>query len=287
MLKVDNLDKYYGNNLGVKNIKLDLNSGEVFGFIGPNGAGKSTTIRGIMNLIKKNNGSIYIDGKEIKFNDYKYRENIGYLPSEVNLYDNMKVMEMLEYAKSFYKKDCSKKIEELVKLFKIDVNKKIGELSLGNKKKIGLVIALMTEAKLLILDEATSGLDPIMQNTLFDILKKYKEKGTTILFSTHNLNEIKKICDRVAIIKNGSIISVEEVNKICSINYSIVSIVSNEVKKIELDGNMIIKEISKDKVVLLYTGDINNLIKKIGKINIRNILIEEIGIDEIFMHYYK
>ena len=163
ILEIKNLTKYYGKILGVKDLSLTLNEGEIFGFIGPNGAGKSTTIRSIMNLINKTKGTVLLNGKEFTKDDVSLKESIGYLPSEINLYDDLSVKEMLNYHESFYKKDIHKRRKELVKRLKLDENKKIEELSLGNLKKLGIVLAFMHEPKLLILDEPTSGLDPIMQ----------------------------------------------------------------------------------------------------------------------------
>lgn len=287
MINIKKLTKYYDQICGVKDLSLNINSGQIFGFIGPNGAGKSTTIRCIMNYINKNSGEIIIDNDKINFGDYKYKENIGYLPGEVYLYNDMTVMETINYAASFYSSNCKVKIKELVKLFKVDTKKKINELSLGNKKKVGIIIALMNNPKILILDEPTSGLDPIMQNVLFDLLLKEKEKGTTIFFSTHNLNEVKKICDFVGIIKNSELIKLESVNNLTKNNLLTITLFGEGAKALQLDGSMVIKEMKKDKIVFMYKGDINNLIIKLSKIKVENILIEEPFIEEIFLHYYE
>lgn len=218
-LEVKSLTKYYQDILGVENLNFSLESGEVFGFIGPNGAGKSTTIRTIMNLINKTEGTILINGKEIDKNDLELKEMIGYLPSEIHLYDDLTVGEMLDYHESFYRKNIHKKRVELVKRLKLDEKKKIEDLSLGNTKKLGIALALMHEPKLLILDEATSGLDPVMQQEFFKILKEEKEKGTTIFYSTHILSEVSKICDRVGIIKDGHLLKIESMEELHKKNF--------------------------------------------------------------------
>ena len=210
MLKIDNLNKSYGKKVALKNLSLEVNDGEIFGFIGPNGAGKTTTIKCILSLINKDSGDIYINDTLVDKDYYKLNEDIGYLPSEVNLYDNMSVSEIIEYSKSFYKKDISERTEYLIRQFELDTSKKVRELSFGNLKKLGIVIALMHSPKFLILDEPTSGLDPLMQEIFFNTLKDEKERGTTIFFSSHNLSEVKRICDRVGIIKDGSIVAIEE-----------------------------------------------------------------------------
>ena len=170
MLELNNLTKYYNKNLAVDNLSLKVNKGEIFGFIGPNGAGKSTTINSIMRLVNKTTGKIIIDNEVITNKSYKYKENIGYLPSEIYLYDDLKVKDVFKYANSFYKKDCTKKINELVTRLNIDTNKHIEDLSLGNLKKVGIVLALLHNPKILILDEATSGLDPLIQEEFYKIL---------------------------------------------------------------------------------------------------------------------
>ena len=203
ILEVKNLTKYYRDILAVKNLSFSLNEGEIFGFIGPNGAGKSTTIRAIMNLINKNEGQVFINGEEFTKDNINLKQLIGYLPGEIYLYEDYTVKEMLDYHETFYKKDIHKRRCELVEILKLEESKKIEDLSLGNLKKLGIILALMHEPKILILDEATSGLDPIMQDVFFKILNQEKEKGTTIFYSTHILNEVSKICDRVGLIKNG------------------------------------------------------------------------------------
>ena len=180
ILEIKNLTKYYGNTLGVKNLNLTLNEGEIFGFIGPNGAGKSTTIRSIMNLINKTSGTVLLNGEELTKDNANLKSIIGYLPSEIHLYEDLTVNQMLNYHESFYHQNIHKRRKELVKRLKLDESKKIEDLSLGNSKKLGIILALMHEPKLLILDEPTSGLDPIMQQTFYELLKEEKAKGTTI-----------------------------------------------------------------------------------------------------------
>ncbi len=284
MLEIKNLTKYYGNILGVKNLSLKINKGEVYGFIGPNGAGKSTTIRCVMHLLNKNTGSILIDNKEFLAHDINTTKRIGYLPSEINLYDDLTVEEIINYNNTFYEYDCLKKANKLLKRLDLDKKKKIEDLSLGNRKKLGIVLALMHNPELIIMDEASSGLDPLMQDEFFKILREEKKNGKTILYSTHNLSELKLICDRVGIIKNGEIIKEEIIEEMISNDMEIISIESSEIDKIKVD-NIINKE--KDMIKFMYHGDINKLLDKISKIKIKKILIEDPSIEEIFNHYYK
>ena len=287
ILEIKNLTKYYGKVLGVKDLSLTLNEGEIFGFIGPNGAGKSTTIRSIMNLINKTEGKVLIMGKEFNKDDTSLKEMIGYLPSEIHLYEDLTVKEMLDYHEKFYKKNVHKKRRDLVKRLKLNESKKIEDLSLGNLKKLGIVLAFMHDPKLLILDEPTSGLDPIMQQTFYELLKEEKEKGTTIFYSTHILNEVSKICDRVGIIKEGKLLKVETIEEIHNKNFTFVTVESSEIDKIisklKLDKKLKVNNSIRFKNVL--TPDL--LIKELSKYKIDKILIEESTLEDIFIHYYE
>lgn len=287
ILEIQKLTKYYGKVLGVKDLSLTLYEGEVFGFIGPNGAGKSTTIRSIMNLINKTNGKILLNGKELDRDSVQLKEFIGYLPSEIHLYEDLTVKEMLDYHESFYKKNCYHRRKDLVEKLKLDESKKIEELSLGNLKKLGIVLAFMHEPKLLILDEPTSGLDPIMQQTFYDLLNEEKEKGTTIFYSTHILSEISKICDRVGIIKDGTLITVETMKEMQQKNLTFVTIESKDISKIINDLKLDVDV--KDKNMIRFKNKLSSdkLIKSLSKYKIDKILIEEATLEDVFLHYYK
>lgn len=287
ILEIQNLTKYYGKIRGVENLSLTLEEGEIFGFIGPNGAGKSTTIRSIMNLINKTSGKILIENKEFNKDDIKIKEKIGYLPSEIYLYDDLTVKEMLDYHEKFYRKDIHKRRMELVKSLQLDEKKKIEDLSLGNLKKLGIILELMHQPKILILDEPTSGLDPIMQNVFYDLLKEEKKKGTTIFYSTHILSEVSRICDRVGIIKDGKLIKVEKMEELSQKNLTFITITSEQVKDIvkDLKVNIIFEEGSTVKFGNNLPHD--ELIKKISKYKIDRILIEEATLEDMFLHYYQ
>lgn len=287
ILKIKKLTKYYGKTLGVKDLSLTLNEGEIFGFIGPNGAGKSTTIRSIMNLINKTEGTVFLEGEELKKDDVRLKELIGYLPGEIHLYEDLTVKQMLDYHESFYKKNIHKRRKELVKKLKLDETKKIEDLSLGNAKKLGIVLAFMHEPKLLILDEPTNGLDPIMQQIFYELLKEEKEKGTTIFYSTHILSEISKICDRVGIIKNGKLLKVETIEEMQNKNLTLVTIESEENDKIIKDLKLDISSKNTHTIKFKNPLSSDSLIKALAKYKIDKILIEEATIEDIFLHYYK
>ena len=287
ILEIKHLKKYYGTFRGVEDVTLTLNKGDIYGFIGPNGAGKSTTIRTLMGLINKTGGDIFFDGKKLDSDNIETKKRIGYLPSEINLYDDMKVKEIFDYHESFYNKNLKKRRKELVKLLKIDESKKIENLSLGNLKKVGIVLALMHEPELLILDEPTSGLDPIMQNTLHNILLEEKNRGTTILYSSHVLSEVSNICDKIGLIKDGKIIKEDLIENIKKNNYTYVTISSKDIEFIKKELNLEIKSENNSEVVFISKIDINELIKKLSKYKLDKLLIENISLEDLFSNYYK
>jgi ABC-2 type transport system ATP-binding protein len=289
VIEINHLTKMYGKARGITDVTFNVEEGEIFGFIGPNGAGKSTTIRTLLSLIYPTSGSAKIFGKDSVKYAPEIKKEIGYLPSEVFYYDNMKVIDLLKYSASFYKKDCTKRIKELAEIMDLDLTKKIDDLSLGNKKKVGIVQGLLHEPKLIILDEPTSGLDPLMQQKFFDLLKDENKKGATILFSSHILTEVQRLCNRVAIIKEGKIVTVEKISTLQENNYKKFRIdthASIDKEYFNLDG--VAKLEKKGNIIsFLFRGNINTVLKKIAEIEVTNILIEEPDLEEIFLHYYE
>lgn len=288
MIEIKELTKYYGKSRGIENVSFTVDEGEVFGFIGPNGAGKSTTIRLLLGLIFPTSGTATIFGKDCHKYGPEIRREIGYLPSEVFYYDKMKVHELLKYSAKFYKKDCSKRIKELSDIMELDLNRRIEDLSYGNKKKVGIVQGLLHSPKLIILDEPTSGLDPLMQQKFFNIIQEENKKGTTVLFSSHILSEVQEMCNRVGIIKEGKIIKVEDMKTLREDNYKKISIKGVQVQNFELNLPGITEiEQGDDQLHFFYKGNINEMIRFIGTRDVKDVLIEEPTLEEIFMHYYK
>jgi ABC-2 type transport system ATP-binding protein len=291
-IEMHNLTKNYGKARGITDVSFTVKQGEIFGFIGPNGAGKSTTIRTLLGLIKPTSGSAKIFGKDIIAHGPIIREDIGYLPSEVFYYDNMRVIDLLTYSASFYKKpqhEIMLRRDELIKRFDLDVTKKIDDLSYGNRKKVGIVQGLQHAPKLVILDEPTGGLDPLMQQTFFNILKEHHTQGATILFSSHILSEVQKLCDRVAIIKDGRIIQVDTMKDLRKHSYVRVRFESTvPIKKndMQLSGMSNIQT-ENGNYSFLYRGDVNALTKQIAHFQLKSIYIEEPDLEEIFLHYYQ
>jgi ABC-2 type transport system ATP-binding protein len=289
IIETKNLTKYYGKARGIIDVSFNVEEGEFFGFIGPNGAGKSTTIRTLLSLIYPTTGSASIFGKDCVKYAPEIKMEIGYVPAEVFYYDRMKVIDLLEYSASFYKKDCSARIKELAGIMDLDLKRKIDDLSYGNRKKVGIVQALLHDPKLIILDEPTSGLDPLMQQKFFDILIDENKKGKTIFFSSHVLYEVQRLCNRVAIIKEGKIIRLEKISTLRENSYKKIKVETaakmgddyfkiNGVNNIQIENNI---------VSFLFRGDINLVMKKICETKISNIWIDEPTLEEIFMHYYE
>lgn len=289
VIEINHLTKNYGKSRGIHDVSFTVEEGEIFGFIGPNGAGKSTVIRALLSLIHPTSGSATIFGKDCGKYAPEIASDVGYLPSEVFYYEKMKVIDLLKYSASFYKKDCSKRIEELAKILNLDLTKRIDNLSFGNKKKVGIVQCLLHEPKLIILDEPTSGLDPLMQQKFFDLLREENKKGATILLSSHVLSEVQRLCNRVAIIKEGEIVKVEKISDLTENNYKKIRIETmNEIQQDLFDLNGVSNlQVEGKKVSFLFKGNINLITKKLSDIEILNIWIEEPSLEEIFIHYYE
>jgi ABC-2 type transport system ATP-binding protein len=289
VIEIKNLTKYYGKSRGILDVSFNVEEGEIFGFIGPNGAGKSTTIRTLLALIYPTSGSATIFGKDCIKEAPEIAKDIGYLPSEVFYYDNMRAIDLLKYSASFYKKDCTRRIKELAEIMDIDLSKKIDDLSLGNRKKVGIIQGLLHEPRLIILDEPTSGLDPLMQRKFFDLLMEENKKGASILFSSHILSEVQKLCDRVAIIKEGKIVKVDKISTLTEDNYKKFRLeLTDDIPEeyFRLSG---VKKLAKENntVSFLYRGDVNRIIRQISDLKLANLWIEEPTLEEIFMHYYQ
>jgi ABC-2 type transport system ATP-binding protein len=264
-----------------------VEDGEIFGFIGPNGAGKSTTIRLLCSLIYPSSGSAEIFGKDVIKHGPEIRQDIGYLPGEVFYYDRMKVIDLLKYSASFYKKDCTKRTHELAEIMELDLKRRIDDLSYGNKKKVGIVQGLLHQPKLLFLDEPTSGLDPLMQQKFFNLIREENQRGVTVFFSSHILAEVQKLCSRVAIIREGKIVKIEDIKTLQKDNYKKIKIVADGIDTNQLDVVGVTNLAKSDHTVsFFYKGDINVITRIISANTVSDVSIEEPTLEEIFMHYY-
>ena len=285
VIEIKNLTKSYGTARGINDINFCVKKGDIFGFVGPNGAGKSTTIRTTLGLIKPDSGFSKVFGKEIYKGNVDVLKNVGYMPSEAMFYPNMKVDEIIKLSQDIHKKDCSAYADELCERLQVDRKKKIDQLSLGNRKKVSIVCAMQHKPELYILDEPTSGLDPLMQKEFFNLLIERNNEGATILLSSHILTEVQRYCNRVAIIREGNIVTVDSIEELSASKSKKVRLVgANEI--IKLDGMSAIA-ISEEEQSFLYNGEVERLIKELGKIHFEDITIEEPSLEEIFINYYE
>jgi ABC-2 type transport system ATP-binding protein len=290
VIEVNKLSKYYGKDRarGIVDVSFEVKEGEIYGFIGPNGAGKSTTIRLFLSLIFPSSGSAKIFGKDVNEFGPAIRQDIGYLPSEVFYYEGMKVLDLLKYSASFYEKDSTKRMGELAEIMELDLTRRIDDLSYGNKKKVGIVQGLLHEPKLIVLDEPTSGLDPLMQQKFFKLIQEENDRGATVFFSSHILGEVQRMCTRVAIIKEGSIINIQDIKSMQRDNYTKVRIVAEALDQQQFSVTGVNNLVQDNGTTsFLYKGDINVVTKLISENKIVDLTIEEPTLEEIFMHYYE
>lgn len=284
-IKIENLTKYYGKARGIEQVSLTVREGEFFGFIGPNGAGKSTTIRTLLGLIKPASGRASVCGMDIVKDREQILARTGYLPSEAMFYSGMRVRDVLRLSADLRKEDCRENAYSLCERLQLDTNRKVEELSFGNRKKVGIVCALQHDPKLLILDEPTSGLDPLMQKEFFDILRERNKNGTTVFLSSHILSEIQHNCARAAIIREGRIIACDSVEVLSQTSARRVTVHGS----VTLDGLTGVRDRKEEagSVSFLYSGNMNDLLQVLAAGDISELSVSEPDLEEIFMHYYE
>lgn len=288
VIEVNHLTKYYGKSRGIVDVSFNVEEGEIFGFIGPNGAGKSTTIRLLLSLIHPTEGSASVFGKDVTKYGSVIRRDIGYLPSEVFYYEGMKVIDLLKYSASFYEGDFTERMKYLSDLMELEMNRRISDLSFGNKKKVGIVQGLLHNPKLLLLDEPTSGLDPLMQRKFFDLIKEENKRGVTIFFSSHILGEVQRLCNRVGIIREGSIVEISDIRSLQQNNYKKVSVTAVGLSPEFFDVPGVTNiQTENGSVNFFFKGDINAVLQKVSSVQVSDVNIEEPTLEEIFMHYYE
>ncbi len=287
-IETEKLTKSYGKNIGIEDVDMSVLKGEIFGFIGPNGSGKSTLIRTLLNFLYPTSGKGTVLDKDIVRDSKEIKEHVGYVPSEIKYYGKSTVREIIEYAKSF-KKDSltNNEIDELINDLDIDLNKKMDELSLGNKKKVAIVQALINKPIVLILDEPTSGLDPLMQNKLFKILRTMKKSGGTVFFSSHNLTEVENICDRVLIIREGRVVKLIDLKETIKDLGRIIEIKGSFSKDFVEKRTEKIISIIEDKYKFIYRGDIDVFVKDLSTYEVQELSIRKENLEDTFMKYYE
>ncbi len=270
MITITNLTKKFGDFTAVDAVNLDITEGKIYGFVGKNGAGKSTTIRTMMNMLYPTDGEIQIGGLDSIKDTKKIKKTTSYMPSDITYYDNLKVMQFLKFILKFTSKSLDDALE-LARHFELDTSKKIAELSLGNKKKVSIIAMLLKDADVLVLDEPTNGLDPLMQKKFFEIIIQLRDSGVTTFLSSHNLLEIERYCDEVAIIKDGKIVEVFDMAK--------VDIKHKQTVTYKIKGQ---EEVSRD-----ITEDINELIQKLAGYDLDYLEIKNKSVEDEFIGYYE
>jgi len=286
-IKIENLKKYFGSIKAVDGISIEVEKGILFGFLGPNGAGKTTTIRCMMDFIRPMEGSVTILGKDARRDSVELKKRIGYLSGNGRLYDNWDGQTHIDFIKRFY--NGEDKSASLVGRFGLDTRKKAKHLSSGNRQKLSLILTFMTEPEVLILDEPTLGLDPLLQNEVYELLYEFAQNGSTVFMSSHNLAEVERVCSRVGIIKNGKMVASQSIaalkeKKINIINAHFAQPVNPQDF---LDENTeLVKEFT-DGLLLKVKGDINPAIRKLGNYNLVHVEISQPSLEDIFMEYYS
>ncbi len=284
VISAEKLTKRYGKNRGIESVDITVNEGEVYGFIGPNGAGKSTTIRLLLDFIRPTSGRCSIFGLDCIGNSAKIKRSIGYIPAEVSYYDGMKVSDVLNYSAKYYAGDHRPHTEKLCKALDLDTSRKVSELSTGNKKKVAIVQAMLHRPKLLIMDEPTAGLDPLMQHVFYGLVREAKDAGATVFFSSHILSEVQRVCDRVGIIREGRIIRTQSMDELVASRYKRVKVASRG--EVCLPGAELINR-HNGMAEFLYRGTASKLIDSLGGLDIDNVWIEDPPLEDIFMTYYR
>lgn len=286
-IEIKNLKKHFGRTRAVDGINLSVEKGEIFGFLGPNGAGKTTTIRCMLDFIRPTDGEIKILGLDPKINGVELRSKMSFLPGGARLYDQWTGDDHISFIHSFGgDRSVSNK---LVKNLDLDTGKKFKNLSSGNKQKLSLILALMKRPEILILDEPTNALDPLLQNQVHETLREFQKDGMTIFMSSHNLTEVDQICSRVAIIKAGKIVSEESIKGLKEKRMHSVSVVFDQkISKdsFKLSGIKRIEEID-SSLIISFLGDIDPLVKELSKYKIKEIEITGASLEEIFLEFYQ
>ena len=286
-IQIVNLTKFYGNHVGIQNLNLEVEKGEIFGFLGPNGAGKTTTIRLLLGLLRPNKGQIKILGENSLKAPLMVRSKIGYLPSELNFYESLNGTELLKLLQGLRHSEF--KWDIWSERFELDLNKPIRSYSTGMKQKLGLIIALASNPELLILDEPTLGLDPLMQREVYKILNEEREHGKTIFLSSHLLNEVEKICDRVGIVKNGHLVEVNYINDLKNKKVRLMNVfLSRPTHLNDFDFDDVeVLELANNWAQIGFKGNLQKLLVHLSKLPLEDLDIPENTLENTFLEFYS
>ena len=287
VIHIKDFNKFFGKLHAVDGISFDVKKGEIFGFLGPNGAGKSTTIRCLMGFNKPTSGIIKVFGYDMSIDSIEAKKNIGYLPGNVKLYDNWTGWDHIRFFENVRGKSVS--VNDLIERFDFDPNAKFRHLSSGNKQKLGLILALMHEPKLLVMDEPTVGLDPLLQFEIHKVLMEIRDRGTTILISSHNLPEVELLCDRVAVIKSGKLVAVENIKTLGEKKLHKIEVRFGDkfkASEFQIKGVDRVEEIA-DGLIVTVSGDLNPVMKVLAVHKIIDLDITHASLEDVFMKFYE
>jgi ABC-2 type transport system ATP-binding protein len=288
VIETKSLTKYYGKSRGIEGLDLEVNKGEIFGFLGPNGAGKTTTIRSLLGLILPTGGSATVFGLDIVQDSVAIRMRTGYIPGDPNFYPKMTGQELLNYLANFRPGQPPVLRDKLIERFDLDVKKHCKDYSRGNKQKLAIVIAFMHDPDLLVLDEPTLGLDPIMQKEFYALMEDFSRRGKTVLLSSHILSDVDKTCERVGIIKEGKLVTVERVQELESKKVHRVNAIfadSVTTSEFDLPGVTVTKH-NENSVELKVRGEIDPVIKVLAKHKLVDLDFEHASLEEVFLEFY-
>lgn len=294
VISINKLSKQYSSSqrFAIKDLTISVGQGEVYGFLGPNGAGKSTTIRTLLNFIQPTGGGATIQGQDIVQDSLMIRRKVGYLAGNFSAYDKMTGRQFLKYMQDLQPLKQKKYLSELIKRFNVNTTKKIGELSKGNKQKLGIVQAVMHQPEVLILDEPTDGLDPLMQEEFYSLLRQQKQQGVTIFFSSHNLAEVRKICDRIGIIKDGRLVTEQtlaEMAEHAAQTFTITFVDKAPVGALKaLSGVSKLQTPAPNQVSLhVKNSGLPGLLKFLSNQKLAHLQTQELNLEDEFMKYYE
>lgn len=290
-ISVDHLTRSYGQRRGVIDLDFAVQEGEIFGFLGPNGAGKTTAIRVLMGLLKPTSGSAHILGLDCWSESTRVKELVGYLPGDIRLYEKMTGHEFLDFFAAFRGGGDDARRKSLVDRLEVDLASQIRQLSRGNRQKIGLVQAFMHDTPILIMDEPSSGLDPLMQTGLLDLLREERSRGKTIFLSSHALPEVERVADRVGIIRDGLLVAVEDVAQLKATRERRMTVTLHEPVSLEsllaLDNVRILSAESEGcHVELAVRGDLRPLLKALACLPVADLVFGPPDLESVFLHYY-
>jgi len=286
-IDVEDLTKYYGDVRGIDGLSFTVDAGEVFGFLGPNGAGKTTAIRTLLGLQSPTSGSATVLGADIRDESalLEAKRKIGYLPDHLGFHEELTGTQILDYHASI---KGDERRSELLELFTPPVERAVRGYSSGNKRMLGIIQAFMHDPDLVILDEPTSGLDPLKQERFHEFLREERDRGTTIFFSSHILSEVRQICDRVGILRDGRLVELEEIETLLNRSGKRVQVQTTTDGRealAALDGVIDVYEFD-NGMQFIYTGDYNTLFRALSEHDIHEADISEPPLEDIFLHYY-